>query len=126
MELLITDFLDHIKNYIMKYLVIDASLNGTGIRDKYEGGYIKPEDLQLKIETTKRLKDWLLKYENEHYDDYRNKELVDQLDKEGKELAQVIKKELTGIKIEYFSSALIKRYMIPLPADPAGTPSAED
>lgn len=24
----------------MKYLIIDAALNGTGIRDKYNGGYL--------------------------------------------------------------------------------------
>ena len=35
----------------MKYLVIDAALSGTGIRDKYEGGYIDPDDLGLSLAT---------------------------------------------------------------------------
>lgn len=96
----------------MRYLVIDATLNGTGIRDQYEGGYIKPEDLRLSSETTQRLKDWLLKYENEYYNGYENKELVSKLDKEGKELAQIIKNELKTIKMEYFSDALMKKEII--------------
>lgn len=96
----------------MRYLVIDATLNGTGIRDQYEGGYVKPEDLRLSSETTKRLKDWLLKYEIEHYNGYENKELVNELDMEGKEIAQIIKEELTTIKMEYFSDALMKKEII--------------
>ena len=96
----------------MRYLIIDATLNGTGIRDQHAGGYIKPEDLQLSSETTKRLKDWLLKYENEHYNGYENKKLVDELDTEGKELAQIIKQELAPIKMEYFSDALMKKEVI--------------
>jgi len=96
----------------MRYLVIDATLNGTGIRDQYEGGYIKPEDLRLSSATIQKLKDWLLKYENEHYNGYENKELVNELDMEGKELAQIIKKELTTIKMEYFSDALMKKEII--------------
>jgi hypothetical protein len=31
----------------MKYLIVDAELSGTGVRDKYLGGYIDPEDLAL-------------------------------------------------------------------------------
>jgi hypothetical protein len=32
----------------MKYLVIDACLSGTGIRDKYESEFLDPEDLGLR------------------------------------------------------------------------------
>jgi len=96
----------------MRYFVIDGMLNGTGIRDKRNGGYVKPEDLGLSLETSQRLKEWLLKYENEHYNGYTNNELVSQLDEEGKELAKVIKVELTEIKMEYFSDAFMKEEII--------------
>lgn len=69
----------------MRYLIIDASLNGTGIRDKYEGGRITPEDLNLNSVTTRRLNEWLSKYENEHYNGYINDNAIDELDREGKE-----------------------------------------
>ena len=89
----------------MRYLVIDASLNGTGIRDYYEGGYIAPADLCLSDETIKKLKDWLIKYENEHYNGFEDDGLIDELDKEGKEIALIIKNEISDVKVEYFSHA---------------------
>ena len=36
---------------------------GTGIRDKYEGGYIEPCSLGLSSATIVRLNDWLSEYE---------------------------------------------------------------
>ena len=39
-------------NLNMKYLVVDGGLSGTGIRDKYDGGYINPADLGLNPEIT--------------------------------------------------------------------------
>lgn len=89
----------------MRYIVIDASLRGTGIRDKYEGGYIRPEDLSLKTETVMRLNKWLSMYEEEHYNGFANNTLVNKLDQEGKEIALIIKNELIGVKVEYFSDA---------------------
>ena len=89
----------------MKYLVIDAELNGTGIRDKYKGEYLSPEDLGLNMDTIKRLNQWLLNYENEHYNEFLNQDMVDNLDREGREIASMIKKEITNVKMEYFSEA---------------------
>lgn len=89
----------------MRYLVIDASLNGTGIRDKYEGAYIVPENLGLKPETVKRLTEWLSRYENEHYNGFENIPLINELDQKGKEIALAIKKGLLKVKVEYFSDA---------------------
>ena len=54
----------------MKYIVIDALLNGTGIRDKYEGGYIEPCSLGLSSATIIRLNDWLSEYWKEHEDTF--------------------------------------------------------
>ena len=89
----------------MKYLIIDASLNGTGIRDKYNGGYLDPEDLGLSFTTKFRLKEWMLKYADEHYNGFANDSAIDELDSEGKDIALEIKKELFEAKIEYFSDA---------------------
>lgn len=89
----------------MKYLIIDASLSGTGIRDKYEGGYLSPNELGLSCEITDRLNQWLSKYENEHFNGFTNDSLIDELDKEGKEIALQIKNELSEVKLEYFSDA---------------------
>lgn len=89
----------------MRYLVIDASLSGTGIRNKYEGGYVSPNDLGLSQNIIDRLNKWLLKYENEHYNGFSDNQIVDELDNEGKEIALMIKKELVDVKLEYFSDA---------------------
>jgi hypothetical protein len=88
----------------MKYLVIDAALHGTGIRDYFAGGYIEPESLKLSSGLIKRLNDWSLLYEDEHYNGFSNKKLIDDLDCEGKNIAYVIKEELSDVKIDYFSA----------------------
>ena len=96
----------------MKYLVIDASLNGTGIRDKCEGGYLSLENLGLSSNTINHLSKWLLKYENEHYNGFVDNNIINELDKEGKEIALMIKNELSDVKLEYFSDARMKSEII--------------
>lgn len=89
----------------MKYLVIDACLNGSGIRDEYEGGYIDPTTLGLSSDVIDCLKKWLLAYEEEHYNGYSNDILIDRLDNEGKKIALKIKREIGNMKISYYSDA---------------------
>ena len=89
----------------MRYLIIDAELNGTGIRDYYEGGYINPIDLHLSLKIIQQLSDWLSKYENEHYYGYKNNDIINKLDNEGIEIALKIKNELSDVKIAYYSDA---------------------
>jgi hypothetical protein len=96
----------------MKYLIIDASLNSTGIRDKYESGCLAPEDLGLSSATIQRLNTWLSKYENEHYNGFTDDSIIDELDREGKEVASLIKSELSEVKLEYFSDARMTNEMI--------------
>jgi len=96
----------------MKYLVVDASLNGTGIRDKYEGGYLTPEELNLSSDTKNRLDEWMSKYENAHYNGFTDSNIIDELDREGKEIALTIKNELSEAKLEYFSDARMTSEMI--------------
>ena len=97
---------------MMKYLIIDACPNGTGIRDYYEGGYIVPENLNLSVAIISNLKEWLLEYENEFYNGYSDNDLLSKLDKRGKEIALTIKKELVNTKIEYFSDAKLTKEII--------------
>jgi hypothetical protein len=96
----------------MRYLVIDASLSGTGIRDKYEGGYLAPEDLGLSSNTIQSLNVWLSKYENEHYNGFTNDSIIDELDREGREIALLIRSELSEVKLEYFSDARMTNELI--------------
>lgn len=96
----------------MKYIVIDAGLDGTGIRDKYEGGFIAPQDLGISSDVIQRLNEWLSKYENEHYKGFANDRIINELDQEGKEIALLVKEELSDVKIEYFSDARLTSEMI--------------
>ena len=89
----------------MRYLVVDASLHGTGIRDKYNGGYVSPSDLGLSSKIIEKITQWLLQYENEHYNGYINERNIDKLDREGKEIASIIKSELREVNMAYFSDA---------------------
>jgi hypothetical protein len=89
----------------MQYLIVDACRGGTGIRDKYEGGYISPKNISLNHRLINQISVWLPKYENEHFNGFANMTVIDELDREGIEIAEKIKKELINIKIEYYSAA---------------------
>lgn len=89
----------------MRYIVIDGHLCGTGIRDKYNGGYILPESFSLSSALITKLKEWLIKYEAEFFKQYSNSEKIKSLDEEGEEIAILIKNECANIKVEYYSDA---------------------
>lgn len=91
----------------MKYLIVDGYLGGTGIRDKYEGGYLEPKDLKLSNDIVNQIIIWLSKYEDAHHNGFNNLNVGNELDLEGNEIAVKIKKELVHIKIEYFSAMLM-------------------
>lgn len=95
----------------MKYLIIDGMLNGTGIRDKYEGGYISLESLGLTDKLKKKIKTWLNAYELEHYNGYANEQKILELDKKGFEIATEIKTTLNA-KVIYFSSATLNQKIV--------------
>lgn len=95
------------------YLVIDAQLrSGTGIRDYYNSNFINPNDLNLSIVTVQRINKWLAKYEEEHYNGYKNDVSIIELDAEGKEIALTIKNEIVDVKVVYFSDARMTSEMI--------------
>ncbi|ELV7526254.1 hypothetical protein QMU91_002485 [Flavobacterium psychrophilum] len=96
----------------MKYIILDGYLNGTGIRDGAEGGYIELEILNLSSILTKRIRDWIFKYENEFYNGYSDEKKVEELDNEGQELVFLLKKELLNTKIEYYSDAKMLKIIV--------------
>jgi hypothetical protein len=96
----------------MKYLIIDASLHGTGIRDEVNGGYIEPKSLGIQQNTIEQLIKWLAHYEEEHFNGYTNNDVILELDNEGKKIAIQIKKEIPDSKISYYSDARLKKESI--------------
>jgi len=96
----------------MKYLIIDAYPTVTGIRDKYVGGYIFPEDLKLNQALSSNIRLWVTKYQNEHSNGFINTSIIDSIDIEGVEIARKIKNELIDVKIEYFSAGKMTREII--------------
>lgn len=91
----------------MKYLIVDGMLNGTGIRDKYEGGYISLETLSLPNDLISMIKKWLTDYEQQHYSSFSDTKKVQELDAVGIEISKQVK-SLLDAKVTYFSSATMK------------------
>ena len=96
----------------MKYLIVDGMLPGTGIRDSVEGVYLAPEALGLLFELRSKLSNWLSRYEDEHYAQYEDRTVVADLDSEGMEICKLLKLEMPDIKVEYFSTAEMKRCLV--------------
>lgn len=92
----------------MIYIVIDAVLNSSGIRNMTEGGYLEPSELKLSKATISKINNWLFRYSMEHYNGFKNKELIEELDNEGLDIAKIIKNEIKDVKVSYFSSAKLK------------------
>jgi hypothetical protein len=92
----------------MREIIIDGMLHGTGIRDKYEGGYLYPQDIGLPDEIILKLNQWLLEYEEEHYNSFSNKKNIKRLDSEGIEIARQIRDKLGDTKVSYYSNAEMK------------------
>jgi hypothetical protein len=96
----------------MKYLIVDAYLNGTGIRDEYNGGFVSPESLGLSQILIQKLNDWLCLYAKEIYTGYNNLLNIKLLDDNGLAITMEIKNELRDVKIAYFSDATMKKTMV--------------
>jgi hypothetical protein len=89
----------------MKYLVLDGYLNGTGIRDRYSGGFVELTALNISMEMKQQIRDWVLKYENEFYNQYSDLKKIEAIDKEGITIVLKLREELPNTKIEYYSDA---------------------
>jgi len=93
-------------------LLVDGMLSGTGIRDALNGGYIKPDKLGLSNQLSERLVQWLAKYEEAHFFDYKDNTKIKELDAEGIRIARALKSEVPNAYVGYFSSAEMKRSAI--------------
>lgn len=93
----------------MKYLTVDGMFSGTGIRDAVEGGYFELQDLDLSDQLVDRINAWLSDYEDAHFMQYEDLHQVEKLDKEGLAICETLKQEIPDSKIEYFSSARMKK-----------------
>ena len=96
----------------MDYIIIDGYFSGTGIRDKYNGGYILPESLNLSPALIDKLKKWLTKYESEFFNQYSDSERIKTLDEEGEQVAILVKKECANTKVESYSDAMMNTLYI--------------
>lgn len=93
----------------MHYLTIDGMMSGTGIRDTVEGGYVQPSALGLSEPLQGRISRWLTLYEDAHFRQYDESEEVRGLDAEGLEITRLVRAELEGSKVNYFSSATMTK-----------------
>jgi hypothetical protein len=96
----------------MKYLIVDASLNGTGIRDEYDGWFLSPESIGLSQILIQKLNDWIYSYAKEIYAGYSNMSNIKLLDQIGLSIAMEIRNELSDVKISYFSNATMKKIIV--------------
>lgn len=98
----------------MKYLIVIATLDSSGILDKYEQDFLEPSELGLSDELTTRIDNWLLRYWKIHYKGYtiKYKSKIEELDEEGREIARAIKQELQDVKVEYYSDGFCQKEMI--------------
>jgi hypothetical protein len=84
-------------------------LGGTGVRDTVEGGFLLLDELGLSTDLVSEIKAWVLKYAQEHYNGFRDKDANHSLDEEGFAIAQKIKEQRPECKIEYFSDAYMMK-----------------
>lgn len=96
----------------MRYLTVDGMLSGTGIRDSVAGGYIALGSLGLSIGLTNEIENWLGRYKQAHYGQFMNKIENETLDREGLTICKRLRDELPDAKIEYFSSAEMRKFPV--------------
>lgn len=96
----------------MKHLILDGYLNGTGIRDGQNGGYLELSELGISSTLEKMISSWVLEYENEFYDGYSDYKKVENLDSEGIDIMRKLKEELPDDKVEYYSDARMMKIII--------------
>jgi hypothetical protein len=90
-------------------LIVDGMLSGTGIRDAYSGGYVDSREVGLSVNLIERIAKWLLDYENAHYQQFTDRSENERLDKEGVAITRLIREELPGALVHYFSNAEMRK-----------------
>ena len=97
---------------VMKHLIVDGMLGGTGVRDVENGGYVSLLELNISAKLRKDIEIWLEDYANAHFFQFEDKEEITKLDKCGINLAIRLQKELTNSNVEYFSNAFMKKVQL--------------
>ena len=92
--------------------IIDGMLSGTGVRDGIAGGYLDLSELGISGELGDRLSRWVAEYENAHYYQFNDAAKNDDLDKEGVAIARQVQQEVSGITVQYFSNARLRKLAI--------------
>ena len=85
-----------------RYLVVDGMLNGTGIRNLYNGGYLSSKEIGISENLTTRIEKWLKEYEIATFSDFDCEETVLKLDEEGIIIAKLLQAELPESKYKVF------------------------
>lgn len=91
-----------------RYLVVDGSLSGTGVRDAVEGGYLTASAVGISEGLGDEISAWQKRYERAHFRSYTDSAEVENLDAEGLALRQKLSGELASAKVQYFSSAKMR------------------
>ena len=78
----------------------------------YKGGYIDMEDIDITLVLKNRIKNWLYGYADQGFRGYDDDDIINFLDDEGRCLAREIKKELSDVKVWYYSDARMSRDII--------------
>lgn len=90
---------------ILKSIVLDGMLSGTGVRDAERGGYIELNNLDITDELKTIILSWLARYESAHYYQFKDVSNNELLDKDGLRIAARLRRELTTTDVSYFSNA---------------------
>ena len=93
----------------MRYLIVDAMLSGTGVRDAISGGYVELAKLGLSQDFVEVIATWLARYETVHYQQFNDSREVKALDDIGLELCDRLARELPADKIGYFYAARMEK-----------------
>ena len=96
----------------MPSLIVDGMLSGTGIRDADAGGYLEANEVGVSPDLAKRIAKWLLDYEAAHYHQFIDQAKNKRLDEEGIAITRLIREELPGTQVDYFSNAELRKIAI--------------
>lgn len=94
-----------------KYLVVDAALNGTGVRTDIDSLDIDLHDLEISDELRLRISSWLSNYHEHQFLGFEDAPAVEALDSEGLGIVSELRLVLPGVKVSYYSEALGKRLL---------------
>jgi hypothetical protein len=99
-------------NLFMKYLQINADDRGTGLRDLMLDEYIEIDSLNISTMLSLRFKIWLNHYQSCYPYHEKDREYLQFLDDEGKEICHQFMEELIPAKIEYCSDFEVRVYVL--------------